>query len=345
MTLVDNYGSAAANNGAMRRVSWGAIIAGAAVSVALTILFATFGIGIGSAIIDPQFDQNPTAGMPTSAGIYLIVTQLIALAVGGFIAARMAGVPRSISSILHGATVWAVATIFLAWASVTGAGTVFGAAGTLMSSTGSALVSAGEAVIPDDISLPSPSDIADQISIDDLPQEVQATLRQKGITEQNLRTEAKAAFRNVFSRDEQNAAVELAKSTLQDVVTTPADISADLQAFADDLLGGPNAIISDEDRQQALATMERRLGVTPEEAQQVVDMVDARVEAAVTEVQETAQMVQTQAIEAAQAATDALAAIAMILSLASILGLAAACGGAFAGKPNSMIGDRIDDHI
>lgn len=343
MTLVDNYDNS--NAGTMRRVSWGAIIAGSVVSVALMILFATFGIGIGAAIIDPQFDQNPTSGMSTTAGIYLVVTQLIALGAGGYIAARLAGIPRPISSMLHGASVWALATIFLAWASVIGAGAVFGAAGTLMSSTGSVIVSAGEAVIPDDISLPSPSEIADQISIDDLPEEVQATLRENGITEQNLRTEAQAAFRNVFSQDEQAAAVELAKSTLQDIVRTPGDIGADLDAFADKLLGGPDAIISEEDRQQALATMERRLGVTPEEAQQVIDTVDARVEEAVAEVRDAAQLVQTEAIEAAQAASDALAAIALLLSLASVLGLAAACGGAFAGKPNSLIGDRIDDHV
>lgn len=343
MTLVDNYGTSKA--GTTRRVSWGAIFAGAVVSVALMILFTTFGIGIGSAIIDPQFDQNPTSGMSTSAGIYLVVTQLIALGAGGFIAARLAGIPRSVSSMLHGASVWAIATIFLAWASVTGAGAVFGAAGTLMSGTANAVASAGEAVIPDGISLPSPSEIADQISIDDLQEEVQATLRENGITEQNLRTEAKTAFRNVFSQEEQAAAIELAKSTLQDIVRTPGDIGADLDTFAEKLLGGPNAIISEEDRQQALATMERRLGVTPEEAQQVVDTIDARVEAAVTEVRETAQMVQTQAVEAAQATSDAIAAIALLLSLASVLGLAAACGGAFAGKPDSLIGDRIDDHV
>lgn len=343
MALVDNYGNSSA--GTIRRVSWGAIIAGSVVSVALMILFATFGIGIGAAIIDPQFDQNPTSGMSTTAGFYLVVTQLIALGAGGYIAARLAGIPRPISSMLHGASVWALATIFLAWASVIGAGAVFGAAGTLMSSTGSVIASAGEAVIPDDISLPSPSEIADQISIDDLPEEVQATLRENGITEQNLRTEAQAAFRNVFSQDEQAAAVELAKSSLQDIVRTPGDIGADLDAFADKLLGGPDAIISEEDRQQALATMERRLGVTPEEAQQVIDTVDARVEEAVAEVRDAAQLVQTEAIEAAQAASDALAAIALLLSLASVLGLAAACGGAFAGKPNSLIGDRIDDHV
>ncbi|MCE8005779.1 hypothetical protein [Aestuariivita sp.] len=343
MTLIDNNANAAGN--ALSRVFWGAIFAGSAVSVALMILFATFGLGIGSAVMDPQFDRNPTAGMPASAGIYLIVTQLIALAAGGYIAARLAGVPRTISSVLHGASVWAIATIFLAWASVIGAGSVFGAAGTLMSSSASAISSSGDAVMPDDISLPRPSELIDDLSMGDLPEEAQTTLRENGITEQNLRTEAKAAFRNVFSRDEQAEAVALAKSTLQDVVTSPGDIGADLDAFADDLLGGPDAIISDEDRQEALAVMERRLGITPQEAQQIVDTVDARVEAAVAEVRDVAQKVQTKAVETVQAASDAVAAIALLLSLASVLGLAAACGGAFAGKPDSLVGDRLDDHV
>ncbi|MGR3384227.1 hypothetical protein [Roseovarius indicus] len=52
-----------------------------------------------------------------------------------------------------------------------------------------------------------------------------------------------------------------------------------------------------------------------------------------------------QAVEAAQAASDAISTAALLLSLAALLGLAAAIGAAFAGKPESMIGDRLDDHV
>lgn len=347
MVTTENYRTSAPGSGTkvVHRVSWGAIIAGAVIAVAIMIFFTIFGIGIGASIVDPQFDQNPAEGMSISAGIYLVVTQLIALGAGGFVAARMAGIPRTISSLLHGASVWAVTTVFLAWASVIGAGAMFGAAGSLLSGAASSVASVGEAIVPNNISLPDPSKLADQLSMNDLPDEVQATLREKGITEANLRSEAKAAFRDVFSKREQEAAMAEAKATIQDIVTSPQDIGSDLDAFADDMLGGPNAIISEEDRQQALATLEQRLGVTLQEAEQVIASIEKGIDKGINDLREMVNTAQAKAVEAAQSVSEAISSIALLLTLASLLGLAAACGGAFGAKPNSLIGDRYDDHV
>lgn len=148
MATTENYRTSSTVAGArtVQRVSWGAIIAGAVIAIALMTLFTLFGVGIGAAIIDPQYDQNPGDGMSITAMIYLIITQLVALGAGGFVAARMAGIPRTISSLLHGASVWAVTTVFMAWASVVGVGAMFGAAGSLLSGTASSVASVGEAM-------------------------------------------------------------------------------------------------------------------------------------------------------------------------------------------------------
>ncbi|WP_339644518.1 hypothetical protein [Jannaschia helgolandensis] len=336
---------AAPATGTVRRVSWGAIIAGSVVSVALMILFTTFGIGIGAAIVDPLYDRNPVEGVGIGSGIYMVITQLIALGVGGYVAARLAGIPRPITSVLHGAAVWSVATIFLAWAAVTGGGMIFGATSSIISGTVNAAANVGEAVVPDDLSMPNIGEIAGSISLDALPQDVQDRLAEAGITEANIREEATIAFRNVFSQQEQQAAMSEARDTLNDILRSPGDAGADIAAFFDRLVEGPNAIISDEDRQEAIAVMERRLGVTPEDAQQIVQSVEDGALTALDEAEAAVEAVQTQTVEAAQAASDALSAAALLLSLASILGLAAAAGGAFAGKPNSLIGDRLDDHV
>lgn len=347
MATTTNYRASAplAGTGSVQRVFWGAIIAGAVIAVALMTFFTIFGIGIGAAIVDPQFDQNPGDGMSISTGIYLILTQLIALGAGGFVAARMAGIPRTISSLLHGASVWAVTTVFLAWASVMGAGAMFGAAGSLLSGTANSVASAGEAIVPDNISLPDPSELASELSMDDLPDEVQTTLRENGITEENLRAETQAAFRDVFSQREQEAAMAEAKATIRDMVASPGDIGSDLDAFVDNMVGGENAIISNKDRQQALATIERRLGITPEEAEEVIASIENGIDEAAKGMREMMNTAQAKTIEAAQTASEALSTIALLLALASLLGLAAACGGAFGGRPSSLIGDRYDDHV
>lgn len=337
--------SAATAGSATNRVSWGAIFAGGVLAVALMILFTTFGIGIGAAVLDPQFDANPGSGLGVGSAIYLVLTQLIALGAGGFVAARLAGIPRPVTSALHGAAVWSIATIFLAFGAVSGTGAVFGAASSALGTTASVLESAGEAILPDDISLPDPGELASSISLDALPDEMQASLREQGITEENIRQEATQAFRSVFSQQEQDAAVAEARSTLGDILRSPGDAGADLSAFFDDLVGGENAIISAEDRDEALAVLQRRLGITPEEAQSIVVSVEDAVQTTLAEVEQTVEDAQQQAIEAAQAASDAVSSVALLLALASLLGLAAATAGAFAGKPESMVGDRLDDHV
>ncbi|WP_299655319.1 hypothetical protein [uncultured Jannaschia sp.] len=320
--------------GTVARVSWGAIFAGGAVAVALMILFTTFGIGIGAAILDPQYDAAPGSGLGIGSGLYLIVTQLIALGAGGFVAARLAGIPRTIASLLHGTAVWSVATIFLAWAAVTGAGAMFGAASSVLEGTATAIGDVGEAIVPDDLSLPNPSDLAGSISLDALPEELQTTLREKGVTEANIRQESVAAFRDVFSQEEQDAALAEMRTTLGDVLQDPANAGTEIADLFDRLVGGEDAIVSDDDRQQAMSVLEQRLGITPDEAEGIVQSVEDGIRSSVDSARDGIEAARETMVETAQAASDAISTTALLLALASLLGLAAACGGAFAGKPD-----------
>ena len=327
-----------------RRVSWGAIFAGTVVAMALMVFFTTLGLGIGAATVDPLYDENPVGGLGIGSAIYIIITQLISLAAGGYIAARLAGIPRTPSALMHGAAVWGVSTLFLAYVAMTGAGAAFGAASTVLQNSARAAISAGQAVIPDDLSLPSPADIAAGVSIDDLPPEVQTALRRQGVTADNIRQEAREAFRNVVSQQEQANAVQAVQNTAVDAIRTPGDIPSDVNQLVDRLFGGENAVLSEEDRQEAIQTLENRLGITPQEAEQFVDTAQQRAEAAAQQVQQAVDTARQQATEAAQAATGHVRNAAFLLALASILGLAAAAGGAITGKPDDLVGDRLSDH-
>ncbi len=327
----------------MRRVSWGAIFVGAVIAMALMVFFSTLGIGIGAGAVDPLYDREPLAGMATGSGIYLIVTQLIALGAGGYAAARLAGVPRLQASLLHGAAVWGLSTLLLAYAAVIGGGAAFGAATSALSSTAQGAASATRAVLPQNLSLPDASELTGGLSLSDLPDELEQTLRDNGITPQNFQEETTEAFRNVFSQQEQRRARNLLQSTIADVASSPGDAAADVNAALDQLVGGENAIISEEDAEEALQVLQDRLGITPEEAQAILDTAQQRIETVIAEVQQTVDAAQQRALEAAEAATNALSRAGWFLSIASILGLAAAVGGAFAGKPEDLIGDRMDD--
>lgn len=330
---------------AVRRISWGAIFAGTVIAMGLMVLFTTLGIGFGAASIDPLYNEDAPGGLGTGSAIYIVVTQLISLFIGGYVASRLAGVPREQSALIHGASVWALSTLVLAYLAITGAGAAFGAATTVLKNGAQAAISAGQAVLPEDIDLPNPVDIASGVSIDDLPPEVQTALRRQGITRDNIAQEAQEALRSVVSRQEQQNAVQAVQSTAADAITSPGDIPSDVRDLIDRLFGGPDAVLSEEDRVEALAVIERRFGITPQEAEQFLASVEQRAAEAAEQVEQAAAEARQTALEAAEAAADHVRNAAFLLSLASILGLAAALGGGHVGRPDDMVGDRVGDHV
>ncbi len=330
--------------GTVRRVSWGAIFAGAVIATALMVFFTTLGIGIGTGVINPATEANPLDGLLTGSAIYTVVTQLISLAVGGYVAARMSGIARSVSAVLHGATVWGVTTVFLAAAAVMGGSAIFGAASNLSSTAASGVSNAVQAVVPDDFSLPDPTELVSSLSMEDLPAPVREGLEERNISVERAQRELTNAFDNVVSEEERTRATEEARSTLTAILANPSNAGAEIEAFFDDLVGGPNAVFSEEDRQEVLTQLETRLGVSPEEAEQVIDSVQAQTEEAIAAAREAIDTAQREAVEAADAAADAVSNTAFLLALASILGLVAAAIGGIVGKPDDMAGDRLHDH-
>jgi hypothetical protein len=111
--------SAMGGESSQSAVSWGAIIAGAAVGAALTITLVSLGAGLGLVSISPWSNSGVSA---TTLGVlavaWLLAVQLFASGVGGFIAGRLrtswVGVHSdevSFRDTAHGFVVWAVATL------------------------------------------------------------------------------------------------------------------------------------------------------------------------------------------------------------------------------------------
>jgi hypothetical protein len=71
-------------------VSWGAVLAGAVAAISLSILLLTLGTGLGFAAISPWAGRGASASaFAMSGAIWLIVTQWISAAVGGYLAGRL----------------------------------------------------------------------------------------------------------------------------------------------------------------------------------------------------------------------------------------------------------------
>lgn len=100
-------------------VSWGAILAGAAVSAGLSLILLAIGSGIGFSVMNPWSPGTAatTTKAATVAGIYLTVTAVLASAVGGYLAGRLRHIwlgthPHEafFRDTAHGLITWAVAT-------------------------------------------------------------------------------------------------------------------------------------------------------------------------------------------------------------------------------------------
>lgn len=89
------------------RISWGAVIAGAIVAVTIGLMLHALGAGIGATTIDAAARDTPTAsGFGIGAAVWMLVSNLIGLAVGGYVAARLSGTADNTDGTLHGLAVW-----------------------------------------------------------------------------------------------------------------------------------------------------------------------------------------------------------------------------------------------
>jgi hypothetical protein len=103
-------------------VSWAAIIAGAFVAAALSLTLLALGAGFGLLSVSPWSNAGASASaVSTAAIIWLIVIQIVASGVGGYLAGRLRTKWTTIHSdevyfrdTAHGFLVWAVAVVITA---------------------------------------------------------------------------------------------------------------------------------------------------------------------------------------------------------------------------------------
>lgn len=100
-------------------VSWPAVIAGAVVSLALTLVLLTLGTGLGLAVVSPWQNEGVSAGtFHIAGGIFLLVVATMASALGGYIAGRLRTKWVAVETdevyfrdTAHGFLAWALASI------------------------------------------------------------------------------------------------------------------------------------------------------------------------------------------------------------------------------------------
>jgi hypothetical protein len=130
---------------AARRISWGAVFAGVVMVLAVQLLLSMLGLGIGLSTIDPAHNGGtPSANnLGLGAVLWWGISYLIALVIGGYVAARLAVTTANLDGVLHGLLTWALALLITVYLLSTALGSVIGGAFGAVSGT---LSAAGQTV-------------------------------------------------------------------------------------------------------------------------------------------------------------------------------------------------------
>jgi hypothetical protein len=100
-------------------VSWAAVLAGAAASLALTLVLLSFGAGMGFAVVSPWGNSGVSATtFKIGSGLFFIVMAMLSSSIGGYLAGRLrtkwVGVHTAevqFRDTAHGFLAWAVASV------------------------------------------------------------------------------------------------------------------------------------------------------------------------------------------------------------------------------------------
>lgn len=290
---------AAVVTGSMRRISWGAIIAGAILALAIQFMLGLLGLGIGLASVDPAQSDGPSLETFTSlSGIWTIAIVLVGIFIGAYAAARLAGSPEKTDAMLHGIVTWATSTLIIVYLLTSGASAVIGGAFGAIGSSIQGITQAASAVVPNSLStLP-----------DDLQQQLQQLLQRGTQAAQDTAGE---------TQEQVQGAVDTAQQ---------ATGEQDLTAAMSEIMAGLGEDATQEERQAAVQVIARTAGVSQQEAEQSLQQFQAQYDQAMAQLRQTADQ-----------AAAALSTAAFSAFVALLLGLIVGALGGLAGRPRHLV--------
>lgn len=245
-----------------KRISWASIFAGVIAVLAISLLLSLLGVALGFAMLDPESSHDIGNGSGTAVSIWTIVSLLVSLAIGGYIAGHLA----KVDGMIHGFLVWALSLLVGIWfgamtiqnaAQLTGSAisSVTSAAGSVATGIGKGgmnLAGLGEKAFEELVPLPELKNGDAKLS---------DALQKTGIAE--------------LQPDYLKAQGEWAKQQVQaaakDLVINPNNSDQIIQKLSETLKTRAQAVASSIDRNEVSAALAKNSSLTPQEADQAVN--------------------------------------------------------------------------
>lgn len=247
--------------GFMSRLSWSAVFAGVFIAIAVQLLLSLLGLSIGFGSINPLEEAKPFSGLGTGALIWWIITVLISLFSGGWVAGWLSNQTQKTDLILHGLITWCLFTFLNLYIVALSVSKVAGGVGSVLSK-GFSIVGTG---IKN--AAPGAGDlIKDQLNIDGnsiekMKVEAELLLKQTGKKElqpENLKHKAKQAAGK-------------AENTGKSVLENPQQAQAKLDSLVSKLFNSGDETFEAADRDALVNVVMNKTGKSKAESEQIVD--------------------------------------------------------------------------
>ncbi|MGE5354245.1 MAG: hypothetical protein ACM3P0_19315 [Acidobacteriota bacterium] len=319
--------------GILKRISWGAVIAGVVVALVVQLLLSLLGLGIGFGSIEPLQQSNPLSGLGTGALIWWVISMLISLFLGGMTSSRLAGVPRSFDSVLHGVLTFSVFTLVFLYLLTTAVGSVISGVGSVVGKTLSMAGQGVQAVAPEVAGVVKGQLQKSGIDLADLKAEARRTLRETGKPE--LQPESLKSQGNEAMQDVTGSAGNAAQN--------PQSTGNEADNLIDRLFSRGQNIVNAADRDAAVNVIMKRTGKSREEANQIVDNWIQTYNQSKQKLSATKDTVIQKARETGDVVASAMSKAAIFAFIGLILGAVAAAFGGKLGEPHDMQPVRVKE--
>lgn len=302
-----------------KRISWASIFAGVVAVLAISLLLSLLGMALGFSMLDPESATDIGNGSGTAVTIWTIVSLLISLAIGGFIAGRLAGN----DGYIHGFLVWSLSLIIglsFSVMTINSAARLTGNAISSMTSvTGSVASSIGKSGV-DLVGMGTQAfeELVPMPELKNADVNIEQALQKSGIPE--------------LQPNHLKAQLEWAKGKVQtaakDLVLNPNDSDRIIQTLSNTLKSRAESITSAVNKQEVSQALAANSNLSPQEAERVVnnylqqqDQFFVKLEENIQQAKVRYEQVKVEAKEKAAAATNAAAKAALWSFFGLLIGL------------------------
>lgn len=302
-------------------VSWRAIFAGIVTILAVMLVLNLIGLAVGLGTIEPTEESNPLSGLGTGSLIWWIVSCLIAIFLGGYVAARVGVSFSNKSGIIQGIMTWALYTFISAWLLTSTVGSIISgvgnAVGSVLSSTGQAIGNQLGPVIQNQTQNLD-------ISLEQAKQEFYSLLEDTN-KEQLDPDQIEQNAREVASSAQQRG---------QTAAQQPGQIDAQIEQVFSNAKNEFEGTFEAVDKEALVNILVERTNMSRSEAESTVENYLSQYENLRQEAEQFIQKAEQQAAQTAGNVASAAADAALYLAIALILGAIVAALGGFLGVKN-----------